>query len=122
MSQQVVNNNDSGLVSRTKINANFTELYGALNFPLRLLGISGNSTLVIPANTLLLAIVIRPDSGAPVLSLGTSPGGGDILGSQAIPDVIPMLSLIPFLTGGTIYATLSGGIVDVFFLTISHVF
>lgn len=120
--KQIVNNGDKGLVARTKINSNFSELYGALNFPLQLEGITGNATQVIPTNCLMIAILVRPDAGSPVLALGTSPGQGNVLGSQEITDEIPISALIPFLTGGTIYATLSGGTVSIAFITINNVF
>lgn len=115
MSQQIINNGESGLVVRNKLNSMFTEIYGALVLPLKLTGISANSQQIIPVDTFLQAIYISATAGTPTIRIGTAPNGQDIC-----PDVQPgafqsVLVQQYFSAGVTLYITLSGGTVNIRF-------
>lgn len=115
MAQQIINNGESGLVVRNKLNSMYTELYGAIVSPLKLTGINSNAQQAISANTFLQAIYISSTTGTPTIRIGTTPNGQDIC-----PDVQPgsFQSIIVqqyYSTGVTLYITLSGGTVNIRF-------
>lgn len=122
MAKQIIFDGESGLDVLNALNGNFTELYGALNFPIQDEGVAGNSQVVVPENTLIMGILVRPDSGSPVLSIGDSPGSGNMLGSQEVSDILPVQMFWPMLTGGNIYLTLAGGTVSISIIVIKNVF
>jgi hypothetical protein len=112
MAQQVINNGESGLVVRGKLNNMFTELYASIVLPLKLPGITGNTQQVIPVDTFLQAIYMTATAGTPTVRIGTAPNGQDIC-----PDVQPGSFQTVFVqqyypTGVTLYITLSGGTVN----------
>lgn len=120
MSLQTINNGETGLSVRTKLNNMFSELYGAAVLPLKLNGISANNTQIIPADTFVNSIFISATIGTPTIRIGTTPNGTDIC-----PDVQPgsfqaIMVQQYFPTGITLYLTLSGGTVNVRFDVIQN--
>lgn len=113
MSQQTINNNDTGLVIRTALNAMFTELYGAIPVPIKLPGEMGNFSQLIPANTFLAVISISATNGTPVIRIGTTPNGTDVLTDTTINGFNQVQQDAYYVTDTTLYFTLSGGIVNI---------
>lgn len=112
MAQQIINNLESGLSVRNKLNTMFGELYGAVVAPLKQPGINGNTQQIIPVDTFLQAIYISPVSGTPVIKIGTTANGDEIC-----PEIQPagFQSVIVqqyFAVSTTLYITLSGGVVN----------
>jgi hypothetical protein len=115
-------NGQSGLVVRTAINSMFTELYGAAVLPMKLNGISGNTTQIIPADTFVKAIAIASTAGTPLIRIGTTPNGVEIC-----PDINPgsfqQITVEQYFSAPTnLYITLSGGTVNIRFDTIQDFF
>lgn len=115
MSQKILNNGESGLIIRGKINDNFTELYGSLTIPVKIPGISSNTTQVIASNVFLSRITISRISGGCTLRIGTSPNGEQLLSDTLIDGFIPVQEDVYFADTSTIYFTFSGaaGLVNV---------
>lgn len=116
MAQTTINNGDTGANVRTALNSMFSELYATITSPLKLTGVSANAQISVPANTYIQDIVFASTSGSPVLRLGTTPNGQDLL-----TDTQPGKSLVAaaqqyFSEKTTLYLTLTGsGIVNVRF-------
>lgn len=109
--QQTVNNGDSGLDARNKINGNFTELYGSITTPIKLPGVGANTSVVIPANSFITNLYVALATGSPTIRIGTTPNGQEIL-----PDSEPfqVLSLNQYFANNTtLYITVSGGSVNI---------
>lgn len=122
MAQQQITNLEQGLLVRNALNSMFTDLYGALAFPFKLLNITGNAEQQILAGTFIPWIFILPVAGAPILQLGTTGGGDEILSQQPVTDFIPMQANQWFGATGNIFATLSGGTVSIVIIPILNVF
>lgn len=115
MAQQIINNGESGLVVRNKLNAMFSELYAAVVLPLKLNGITGNSQQIIPADTFLQAIYISATVGNPTIRIGTTPNGDEICPDVQPGSFQPVIIQQYYAAGVTLYLTLSGGTVNVRF-------
>ena len=107
--QQIINNGESGLVVRNKLNDMFGELYGSFTIPIKLEGLTANTTQNIATNTFLQEIAIIAVSGTPTVRIGTTPNGEEI-----VPDVFPSsISLTTvqqyFASATPLYITISGG-------------
>lgn len=122
MSQQIITNLEGGLPVRTALNNMFTDLYGALAFPFKLVGIAGNAEQQILSGTFIPWIFILPVAGAPIIQLGITGGGEEILAQQPVTDFVPIGANQWFAETGTIYVTLSGGTVSVCIIPILNVF
>jgi len=116
MAQQIISNDESGLNARNAINQNFTELYNNLLIPIKIPGISSNTTQPIAANVWIAAITVGPVSGGPVtLRIGTSPNGEELLADYDISQVTAVNTNLYSGTGVTLYFTFSGtaGVINV---------
>lgn len=112
--QQTINNGDSGLSVRNALNSMFTELYGAILVPIKLPNIGFNTTVPIKANTFVQAIALVAISGNPVVRIGTTPNGQDILGDTAITStILPLILQQYFSADTTLYITLGTGAINV---------
>jgi hypothetical protein len=115
MAQQVINNGESGLVVRNKLNSMFTELYAAVVLPLKLTGIAGNTQQVIPVDTFLQAVYISATAGTPTIRIGTTPNGEEICPEVQPGSFQPVVVQQYYSAGVTLYITLSGGTVNIRF-------
>jgi hypothetical protein len=115
MAQQVINNGESGLVVRNKLNSMFAELYAAVVLPLKLTGITGNTQQVIPVDTFLQAVYISATAGTPTIRIGTTPNGEEICPDVQPGSFQPVVVQQYFASGVTLYITLSGGTVNIRF-------
>lgn len=73
-----IENGQTGLVVREGINENFAQLFGN-GFPIQLEDQSTSTFIEIPANTFVATLSFNPTSGTPIISIGTTEGGTDIL-------------------------------------------
>jgi len=112
MAQQIISDGESGLASRNAINANFTELYAINNVAIKQPGITGNLNQTIDANTFVQFITIFPVAGTPVIRIGTTPNGVDLMDDTLIDNsqsYYPVQVQQYFLATGTIYFTFTSG-------------
>eukprot|EP01037_Dinobryon_pediforme_P011474 gene11474-11570_t len=104
------NNASVGLTARTSINGNFTELYNALQVPIKLPGVNANIIQAIGANTMVSGIAISPISGGPVtLRIGITANGEEILADTPINQFQPINAMEYFLAAGNLYFTFTSG-------------
>jgi hypothetical protein len=113
MSQQTVNNGDTGLNARNKINGNFTELYGAIVQPLKLPGVSANTTQAINANTFIQSISLSATSGTPTIRIGTTANGTDVMLDTKPGSFTQTTIQRYFSAAATLYITVTGGTVNI---------
>lgn len=113
MPQQVINNGESGLSVRNKLNSMFAELYGNTPVPIKLPGVSGNVSQLLTGNTFLSTLEVGKVSGTPILKVGTTPGGEDLLPSVEIVNFMQSNTQLYCATSQTIYFTLSGGTINI---------
>lgn len=110
MAQQFVNDGDSGLVARTKINESIGELYASLPIAIKITGMNANYSQAIGPNVMIIAININPVTGGPItLRIGTGPNGQDILPDTAIAAPQPMNVNQYFASAATLYFTFTSG-------------
>ena len=109
MAQVIINNGDSGLLTRTNLNNMFTELYGSLIMPIKLPGVASNTTQSLVANTYLQMVSIIPESGTATIRIGTSPNGTDIMADTLISGFQQVLVQEDFPSPATIYITFTSG-------------
>jgi hypothetical protein len=110
MAQQIVNDADTGLSARNKINANCTELYANLNLPIKIPGMSANYNQAIGANAMVTNINIAPvDDGPITLRIGITANGQEILGDTVIAAPQPVQAMQLFTSAGTLYFTFTSG-------------
>jgi hypothetical protein len=120
MPQQIINRGttpndgtgDTAYIFTGKTNANFTEVYGNLNLPIKTLNQTGAFTQDIPANTWVERIIVLPQSGTPTIEVGTTLGGSDILPPTLIGNSLPIMIQEYFTNETTLYFTVSGGNVN----------
>jgi hypothetical protein len=105
MAQQFIENGESGLDCRNAINGNFTELYNALNPPIFLFAVLGDVSQDFLPNTWVERVFLRPIAGFPVIRIGTTPGGNDILDDFYVEYPAPILVQQYFSVSSTIYFT-----------------
>lgn len=113
MSQQIISNGEGGLSVLNAINGNFTELYGALVFPIKLGALSANAEQQILANTFVQLILIGYNAGAPTIRIGTTGGGNQILPDTVISQFTPLSLMQGFTTTQILYFTISGGSISI---------
>jgi hypothetical protein len=119
MAQQIINNGESGLVVRNKLNLMFAELYGALVLPLKLPGINTNTQQVISADSFVQSIYISSTIGNPSIRIGITPNGEEIL-PEIQPGSFTQVTVEQYFSGDTnFYISISGGTVNIRFGLIS---
>lgn len=111
--QQTINNGDSGLDVRTKLNDMFTELYGASTLPIKIKNIGTNETQVIPENTLVQDLTLSKVSGTPVIRIGTTANGEEILADTNVGDFTQAAIDRFYSSNSTWYLTISGGVLNI---------
>lgn len=72
----------SGLIVREGINANFAQLFNSQ--PVMLDNQNASLSIAFPTNTFIATISVVNISGFPLLAIGTTPGGDDILEMTSI--------------------------------------
>jgi hypothetical protein len=111
--KQTINNGESGLTVRGKLNNMFSELYGSVVTPIKLSNISENITQIIPANTNIESLMIGVISGTPTVNIGTSIGNGDTLITSLLDGINDFEIDSYFATQQTLYINVSGGVVSI---------
>jgi hypothetical protein len=122
MAQQTINNGESGLVVRNKLNDMFGELYGAIVLPVRRNDVSGNFQQLISGNAYLNAVYISKTFGTPTIRIGTTPNGEEICPDIQPGDFQSVIVQQYFSGGASLYITLSGGRVNIRFDLIQSFF
>jgi hypothetical protein len=110
MALQVINNGESGLSVRQKLNAMLAELYGALpSIPTFLRNKTGAQTFQLTGNCFLIYIFVKKLSTNASISIGTSIGGSQLAPATDIGvDPRPFLIQQPYSSNTTIYFTITG--------------
>lgn len=114
MAQQFIVLNMTGQAALDAINDNFTELYGAITPPIVVLGMAANTDIVMPANSFIDKIFIVPESGSPILNIGLTGNGGEILNTMPITYFLPISIQQYFAPTTDFYFTLTGGVINVY--------
>lgn len=114
MAQQFIVLDITGQAALDVINDNFTELYDAITPPIIVVDMAANTNIVMPANSYIDKIIIIPQSGSPVLNIGLTGNGGEILNTMAITGFLPVLVQEYFAPATDFYFTLIGGIINVY--------
>lgn len=109
MSQQIINNGDSGLIVRNGLNNMFTEIYASLIFPIKANGVTANTNVPIPADTFVQRISVVPTSGTPTIRIGTTANGTDIMPDTVINGFQQSLIQEYFASLGYLYITFTTG-------------
>lgn len=109
MAQQILTIGETGQNALNAINNNFTELYGALVIPIKIIGATATRTQAILANTFVSKIFLSATSGNPTLRIGTTPNGVDIMPDTVIGNMNEVDWSNYYLNAGTIYFTWSIG-------------
>jgi hypothetical protein len=110
--QQSIVEGMSGQAALEVINGNFTELYGALTFPVKLPGLNANTTYAVPANAFISEIDILATSGAPSVNIGTTPNGTDILDVTQPANFAHAEVEAYYAASAPMYITISGGTIS----------
>jgi hypothetical protein len=108
MAQGFIVENMGGDAALLVINGNFTELYNNLPQVYKLPGISVNTQQAIAANTMVKNISISGTAGAPVLRIGITPNGEQILPDTPIGNSLPDTVMQYYQDAGFVYFTISG--------------
>lgn len=113
MAQGLIVLNMTGEAALEVINGNFTELYENLPTTYKLPGIAVNTQQAIDANTMIKEISLSGTAGAPVVRIGTTPNGEDILPDTQVGNSLPILQRVYFPNAGNLYFTISDGTVSI---------
>jgi hypothetical protein len=117
MSQQFFTNGETGDQVRAVIDANFGELYAGASLPIKIENTGANQTVSIAANTYIESIALGFVSGSPTISIGTTPGGTDILNAQELNNTTNWSYIVqqqkPSASSYSLYFTISGGNVNI---------
>jgi len=128
MAQQIINNLEQAPAVRAALNGNFTELYGAIPLPVKLPNQAANTNYPIPPNTLIQFILIQWAEGDPVLRIGTTAGGNEIMDDTPITvdmaqDPLPVNIMRPIgVDGIQLYFTIAGGNVNLSLFMLKNIF
>lgn len=109
MAQIIINDGDSGLTARDALNSMFAELYGSIISPIKIPGISSNTSHAVAANAYLQAISITPVTGTATIRIGTAPNGTDIMPDTLINAFQLITVQEDFPGAATIYITFTSG-------------
>lgn len=108
MGRIAINNGDSGLVVRNAINGMTQELYDSLTVPIRMKNVQANAMQAIAADTQVLKISVVGTAGAPIIRIGITPNGQELLPDTAIgAQFPPIITEQYFAAAGNIYITFS---------------
>jgi len=88
-------------------------LSGVGNTPIQLTSQTGNITQAISANTWIDKISIFQAGGAPVVRIGTTPNGEDVMTDATVTTYAQVKPEVYTLAGNTLYFTINGGSVDI---------
>lgn len=113
MAQQYIVLNMTGQAALNVLNSNFTELYSNLPQVLKLPGVSVNTAQAINADTMVTLIAMSGTAGAPIVRIGLTPNGTEILPDTAIGNSQPDIVTQYFPAAGTLYFTVSGGTISI---------
>jgi hypothetical protein len=115
--------NDSGQTVLTGLNANTTELYGAIALPIKIQGLTANYTQAIAANTMVVSGAVRWINGSVSIKIGTTAGGSDLMPLTTLSSagLVPLIIGQYFDNSGNIYITITGtGTVNIRFDQITN--
>lgn len=112
MAQQFFDNTKTGLEVKTVIDANFTELYKSSLVNLLDANKSIDFTQVLPAGTMFDSIDILKISGNPVIRVGTTLNGIEIVDEIEITGCQIYESKQYFATSTTLFVTITGGVIS----------
>lgn len=90
------------------INGNFSELYGNLPETYKLPGTLVNTQQAIVANTMVKNISLSGTAGAPIMRIGITPNGEELLPDSPIGNSFPVNAMQYFPDDGFLYFTISG--------------
>ena len=123
MPQVIINNGDSGLVTRNNLNNMFTELYTSVAVPIKLENLAANASQAIVANTYVYQVSLNKVSGSPIVRIGTTPNGTDILGDTTVGAIDQSLIQQYFGSASTFYITFTAScVVNVRFDVVNNFF
>jgi hypothetical protein len=109
MARVNIDNGESGLNVRNALNNMFTELYGSITVPVKIPGISANSTYIVPADSFVGVISATTASGTPTLRIGTTPNGQEIMADQLVGTLAQAMPNEYFAADTILYFTITGG-------------
>jgi hypothetical protein len=122
MSQQIINNGDTGLDTRNKLNAMFGELYSSLAVPVKVDNVNANTTINIAANTFLDYIASGLVSGTCQFRIGTTPNGEQIVETTDVTSFVQNSIQRYFAANTTLYITIVSGTLNFRFGVIENFF
>ena len=88
---------------------------GAGSTPLKLKNVSSNISQVLPGDSYIDKFGITKISGTPVIKIGTTVNGNDILDTTTIEDFLPIIMQSYIDVDTTYYFTISGGTINIRF-------
>lgn len=112
MAQQLIADFISGDQAKDIINGNFTELYQNLPQVTKLPGMNANTQQAVAADTMVTFIAVSGVAGTPLLRIGITPNGQEILPDTEIGSSQPINAMQYFGGAGNLYFTLSGGTIN----------
>jgi hypothetical protein len=104
--------NGKGSVILAALNSMFADLYSASSVPTKAAGASTDQVIAIAADTLILSAFVNKVSGTPIIKIGTTNGGEEILAATTITGWQKILIDYYYSGAGNLYIALSGGVVD----------
>lgn len=113
MAQQFIVLNMLGEDALTVLNSNFTELYASIVAPWKLPGVSANTMQAVASDTMVTNISISGTAGAPVMRIGITPNGTEIMPDVSIGNSQLITADEYFQGAGNLYFTVSGGTVNI---------
>ena len=113
MALETINNNESGLSVRTKLNSMFTELYSSEPVPVKLINQNADTLSAVVSGDYIPQITIKYVSGTPLIKVGTTLVGSDLIEETTITDFIIAKPEHYFSAPGNIYFTISGGAISI---------
>jgi len=86
---------------------------GAGAVPLKLQNLSINTSQMLPADSWIEKFSITPVSGSPVIKIGLTSNGSEILDSTTVSELIPLIYQQYIASDTTFYFSISGGVVNI---------
>lgn len=121
MAQQfIIVGTTGGTDAAAIINGNFSELYGALQPPVKLNGVNVNTQQPLLANSKVIEIDMSGTAGAPLVRIGLTPNGQEILPDTLIGNSQPVEPGYYSQNGDTLYFTVTGGTISVRMVIINN--
>jgi len=100
----------------------YQQLFAGLPVPIQLSEIGVDTIITIMADTWLEKISCEDVSGNPTVSIGTVPGGVDVMESQLILGLVPYGAKMRFKDETLLYVSVSGGVVNIRFDVVPNFF